>query len=1005
MAQVMWRTLTEDVRDEIRDLCDEYGSHLYDYCRTELAQSEAELAVAGALLSAHGHTHRVVDSSLVRPWLYGLARAHRATVAGPASTGSWSRSGRMPDLLPEALRALDTLQRELLDLSVRHGLTHQEIAVIFDVTPPDVTSIVSEAARGVERWFSAVIAARAANGCGQLAAKVSAWATTPTRRNRARISRHIPICPTCRAAPRAVVAATLLRELPIATAPPTLRDRLTWAQPLPDAGELWRVDGFPVQVRGLVEAAPMLISPIADPTAATRGSSWPAAGAAAAGQERKPHRSHRAPTTVPTRHNRPTTTPARPDAPPAIPARHDAPPATPPRHDAPAAIPLQRSDPDASPAPRDHETTIPLARKPAAGVLPRSAAATGPSAPGILAAPTFEAPAAPPQGAPTNRQQDRNASPADSPPPEVTSPPPEPVLRLPEAASPPPQPVLRLPGLVIGGPPVPEVPAQSRHELGTPPANPHAATAPTGNRRPRTAPIAKPPTLGAPVGNRPPLGAPVGEPPALGVDDPPVPGASTGQAPPDASDRGPAAGAGPRGRHPFGDRHRDVLVATARDRQGVFVAASGTRRETSAARSRPAPSAPSSRRDATTTSPHRDAATSGNRRDTPTPDTHRGAATTAPGTRGDGPFATTGTRPDTLIATTGTRQNALTSTPATRRNGPFSTAGQDALLTTHRNEPFTTNRPDALFTTAGTHRDALIIAGGEHRDLLVATPSTDLGPGGAEPDADIWRDRPEDPDSEFWRNRPDDFGPDGRFTIRSVATVGLLVGAGMLVASLAWSGLQSRQRPAMSETHTTRLSNTGTIPAAPPANGPNVTLNPTVVPPPAGVTATGPAPTPSAKGDPSATAAPSKPESKMSDTPTGEVRPQKIALPGPNPPVASLSPSSINLGTRRTGSFRLVCPGDCKITAVSGSKGIAVSTHAFRVRVPASRPGCPGPPATEFGRITLRWTGTSSGDGANTTGVARGSGTLNLRLSWTVANAKGAFVADGKGGGYWTNCG
>ena len=494
----MWRTLTEDVREEIRDLCDEYGSHLYDYCRTELAQSEAELAVAGALLSAHGHTHRVVDSSLVRPWLYGLARAHRAAVAGPASIGSWSRSGRMPDLLPEALRALDALQRELLDLSVRHGLTHQEIAVIFDVTPPDVTSIVSEAARGVERWFSAVIAARAANGCAQLAAKVSAWATTPTRRNRARISRHIPICPTCRAAPRAVVAATLLRELPIATAPPTLRDRLTWAQPLPDAGELWRVDGFPVQIRGLVEAAPMLISPVADPTAATRGSSWPTAGAAAAGQERKPHRSHRAPTTVPPRRDTPT--------------RHDAPPTTPPRRDAPAAIPLQRSDPDASPAPRDYETTIPLVRKPAAGLLPRSAA-TGPSAPGFLAAPTYEAPAAPPQD------------------------------------------VLRLPGLVIGGPPVPEVPAQSRHELGTPTANPHAATPPTHTRQP--------------------LAAPIGEPPA---GDPPVRGTSTGQAPPDASDRGPAAGAGPRGRHPFGDRHRDLLVATARDRQGVFVAASGTRR-------------------------------------------------------------------------------------------------------------------------------------------------------------------------------------------------------------------------------------------------------------------------------------------------------------------------------------------------------------------------------------------------------------------------------------------
>jgi hypothetical protein len=154
-----------------------------------------------------------------------------------------------------------------------------------------------------------------------------------------------------------------------------------------------------------------------------------------------------------------------------------------------------------------------------------------------------------------------------------------------------------------------------------------------------------------------------------------------------------------------------------------------------------------------------------------------------------------------------------------------------------------------------------------------------------------------------------------------------------------------------------------------------------------------------------ATAMPSNPESKLSDTATGEIRPQKVALADPRPPVARLSPSSINLGTRRTGSFGLVCPGSCRITTVSGTKGIAVSAHAFRVQAPASRPGCPGPPATEFGKVTVRWTGTSSGDGQSTTGLVRGSGTLTLRLSWTVANAKGSYVSDGKGSGYWTNCG
>ncbi|MEV6155812.1 hypothetical protein AB0L53_36275 [Nonomuraea sp. NPDC052129] len=946
MARVMWRTLTDDVREEIRELCDEYGSHLYDYCRTELAQSEAELAVAGALLSAYGHTHRVVDSSLVRPWLYGLARAHRAAVAGPASIGSWSRSGRMPDLLPEALRALDGPQRELLDLSVRHGLAHQEIAVIFDVTPPDVDVIVTEAARGVERWFSAVIAARSANGCGQLAAKVTAWATTPTRRNRARISRHIPTCPTCRAAPRAVVAATLLRELPIATAPPTLRDRLTWAQPLPDAGELWRVDGFPVQVRGLVEAAPMLISPIADPTAAIRGSAWPAAGAAAAGQERKPHRSHRAPTpprsstpasapprsgapaAAPPGFGAPAAAPPRSDSPTSVPSRSDAPTSAPHRSDAPTAIPHQRSDPDALSAALEHETTIPLARKPAAGVLPRRTPATGPSAPGLLAAPVYEAPAAPPRDTP---------------------------------ASPAPEPVLRLPGLVIGGPPV----------------------------------------LSAPVGDPPVRDASNGQAPPDTSNGQAPPDTSNGQAPPDTSDRGPG-GAGPRGRHPFGDRQRDVLVATARDRQGVFVAASGTRRDTPAARSRPAPSAPGSRRDATTTSPHRDATAPGNRRGAP--DTHRDAQTTIGETHRNGQPTTADTGRNGQFATTGTRPGAQSATPTT--DALIAGAQRDALITapgTRWDAPFPTTdthagtqadaRAEALFTTAATLRDALIMATGEHRDLLVATQSTDGdadddGPDG--PGSEFWRNRPDDQQTEFWRNRPGEYESDGRFSIRSIATVGLLVGAGMLVASLAWSGIQSRHQPEVPEPQT-KLSGPGSAPAVPPGSGstPNLMLNPTVVPPPTDVPA---APT-------------ANPDSKMSDTATGEVRPQKVSLPGSRPPVARLSPSSINLGTRRTGSFGLVCPGSCKITTVSGTKGIAVSAHAFRVQAPASRPGCPGPPATEFGKVTVRWTGTSSGNGQSTTGLVRGSGTLTLRLSWTVANAKGSYVSDGKGSGYWTNCG
>ncbi|PZG16292.1 hypothetical protein [Nonomuraea aridisoli] len=291
----MWRTLSDDARQAIRDLCDKHGARLYDYCRTELAAADAELAVAGAALTAHLYADRVVDPALRRAWLYSVARAHRAVVARPASIGSWSRPGRMSELLPEALLSLDRPQRELLDLSVRHGLGDAEIAVIFELPADEVRAVVARAAAALEEWFAAIIAARSRDGCADLAARVSEWVTAPGRRARARIGRHIQSCATCRAAPRTMTAGALLRRLPITALPGTLPNRLASAQPLPGEGPLWRADGFPVQARLLLEtgssapvqpgAGVMLSAPVADPTTATAGKPWSAAGAAAADQE------------------------------------------------------------------------------------------------------------------------------------------------------------------------------------------------------------------------------------------------------------------------------------------------------------------------------------------------------------------------------------------------------------------------------------------------------------------------------------------------------------------------------------------------------------------------------------------------------------------------------------------------------------------------------------------------------------------------------------------------
>ncbi|MDA0640865.1 RNA polymerase sigma factor, partial [Nonomuraea ferruginea] len=254
----MWRTLSNEAREAIGRLCEQHGRHLYDYCRTGLSASDAELAVAGALLSAHVHGERLRDRKRLRPWLYALARCHRAAVAAsrPASPGSWTRPGA-PGEVADALRALDPPHRELLDLSVRHELASADIAMIFDVSAIEVNTMIAEAADRLEEWVAAVRAARTRDGCARLAVRVTDWARAPGRRNRTRIARHVRSCQACQAAPReGVRAGVLLLGLPLAAIPDTLRDQPAWGDPLPGDPAAWRSDGFPAQARGLMEPPP-----------------------------------------------------------------------------------------------------------------------------------------------------------------------------------------------------------------------------------------------------------------------------------------------------------------------------------------------------------------------------------------------------------------------------------------------------------------------------------------------------------------------------------------------------------------------------------------------------------------------------------------------------------------------------------------------------------------------------------------------------------------------------
>ncbi|WP_327090794.1 hypothetical protein OIE66_09275 [Nonomuraea sp. NBC_01738] len=308
---------------------------------------------------------------------------------------------------------------------------------------------------------------------------------------------------------------------------------------------------------------------------------------------------------------------------------------------------------------------------------------------------------------------------------------------------------------------------------------------------------------------------------------------------------------------------------------------------------------------------------------------------------------------------------------------------------------------------------------------------------------------------EFWKDRPDEADPEARISARSVLRVGVLVGAGVLVAGLAWSGIHAQQRPAAvtdvaasapRPLPTLTLTDgpdievppddsaregdpTGPLEPGDPTGGPTGPMGahtgdpatpqdddparPDRTTPPATTKATGrPTTKPATDGRPTnrepvhakRTQDPPAPRKEPTSGPTEQPVAKKVELPKPPPPSASLSSSSASLGSGRSGAFGVSCTGSCQVTSASGSSGISVSGSSYTVGAPASRPGCPGPATTESGTITVSWSGTATGDGTTTAGTTSGSGTLTMNVSWTVTKDKGTFVPDMKGGGYWSNC-
>ncbi|NUO97416.1 MAG: sigma-70 family RNA polymerase sigma factor, partial [Nonomuraea sp.] len=256
--------------DASAKLYDSYGERLYDYALSLIGEREAAAdAVHDALVTAQGCVARLKEAGRLRAWLYALTRfqvrarmAHRNTpVEGvPLEQPAEPADAELTDLVHETLAELSRNEREIVELSLRHGLTPGEVASVLGLTSRQASTRLGRARDTLENAAAAVVLARTGRAhCPDLSAMVDSWEGPLTPLLRRRLSGHIAGCEVCTEGKHRQVAATRLLDLvPVEFPPISLRRRVidTCVNPerdqtrtlITDRGDSFDRTGFPVVV-------------------------------------------------------------------------------------------------------------------------------------------------------------------------------------------------------------------------------------------------------------------------------------------------------------------------------------------------------------------------------------------------------------------------------------------------------------------------------------------------------------------------------------------------------------------------------------------------------------------------------------------------------------------------------------------------------------------------------------------------------------------------------------
>ena len=200
----------------IAEAYDRYAMPLYAYCRSLLREpADAADAVQDTFLIATAKLGGLKDPGKLRPWLYAVARneclrqlrsglttsALDQAVNMPAESadvGSAAEQAELRDLVRDALGGLNPAERDVIELSLGHGLQGEELADALGVSRNHAHALLSRARSQLERSLGVLLVARAGrDACAALDAALAGWDGQLTVLVRKRVSRHIERCDVC----------------------------------------------------------------------------------------------------------------------------------------------------------------------------------------------------------------------------------------------------------------------------------------------------------------------------------------------------------------------------------------------------------------------------------------------------------------------------------------------------------------------------------------------------------------------------------------------------------------------------------------------------------------------------------------------------------------------------------------------------------------------------------------------------------------------------------------